>query len=161
MAGDTRESANKKAEAYATPVAPENANALPGGGLNTAGAKVKEATFIDGLKSIRLSDLKEIHKKPCVRDSLMMGIGTGFAFGALRTVLGGKQLSSTSNPTVLIFYSAHIRGLQLGCWIFCVRVILHARVLPAEADLGDAGNEESRGGHREKEDGEADTSSRG
>ena len=73
-------------------VAPENANALPGGSANTAGGKAKEASIIDALKSIHLADFKEVHKKPCVRDALMTGIGTGFGVGGVRSILGGRVL---------------------------------------------------------------------
>ena len=100
MAGDTREVASpstatveqsysQKPEPYAAS-GPENANSLPGGRVNTAGGKVKEASFIDGLKSIRLSDLKEVHTKPCVRESLLTGIGAGFGIGGIRAILGGQ-----------------------------------------------------------------------
>ena len=109
MAGDTRQEASAKAAAlsdtshtaaaqdmkhedYRVPIAPTaNANALPAGGLNTAGGKLKEAGFIDGLKTVHLSDIREIHKKPCVRDALMTGIGAGFGIGGLRAVLGGAS----------------------------------------------------------------------
>ena len=101
MAGDTKEglsptatatvkhSQSQKIEPCVVPVGPENANVLPGGTLNTAGGKVKEATFIDALKSIRLSDLKEVHTKPCVRESLMIGIGAGFVIGGVRAIFRG------------------------------------------------------------------------
>lgn len=70
---------------------PENANVLGSAGLNTAGGKVKEATFIDGLKTVRLSELTSVHEKPCVREALMTGIGAGFGSGGLRAILGGKS----------------------------------------------------------------------
>ena len=69
---------------------PENANAMPGGTMNTAGGKMREASVVDAIKSIKVSDFKEVHKKPCVRESLMVGIGSGFGIGSLRAVLGGK-----------------------------------------------------------------------
>lgn len=85
---------SQKIEPYALPVVrPENANLLPGGTSNTAGGKVKEATIMDGLRSIRLSDLKEVHKKPCVREALMTGIGAGFGIGGVRAILGGMLQS--------------------------------------------------------------------
>ena len=68
---------------------PENANAIPGGATNTAGGRVKEATLWDGLKSIKLEDVREFHKRPCVRDALLVGMGSGFALGGGRMVFGG------------------------------------------------------------------------
>ena len=102
MAGNTRESDSSDSKSSMVDkiaphdnirvpsMAPENANALPGGGLNTAGGRVQEASIIDAAKSIQLSDFKEVHKKPCVRDALMTGIGVGFGAGGLRSILGGE-----------------------------------------------------------------------
>ena len=74
-----------------TPVAPPNANALPAGaGHNTAGGRVKEAGVFDAIRSIKLSELTEVHKKPCVRESFLTGIGGGFGIGAARAIWGGK-----------------------------------------------------------------------
>lgn len=84
-----KHSQSQNVEPYAVPSRPENANLLPGGTTNTAGGKVKDVTIIDGLKSIRLSDLKEVHTKPCVREALMTGIGAGFGIGGVRAILGG------------------------------------------------------------------------
>ncbi|MCJ1454680.1 hypothetical protein MMC28_005033 [Mycoblastus sanguinarius] len=105
MAADTREdtsppsstpsqtkppsSQGKETEAYAVPTLPQNANALPAAsGLNTAGGKPKEASLFDALRSIRMSEFKEVHKKPCVRDALLTGIGGGFGIGGVRAILG-------------------------------------------------------------------------
>ena len=110
MAADTREdtsppsstpsqtkppsSQGKETEAYAVPTLPQNANALPAAsGLNTAGGKPKEASLFDALRSIRMSEFKEVHKKPCVRDALLTGIGGGFGIGGVRAILGGMSLS--------------------------------------------------------------------
>lgn len=72
---------------------PGNANALPGGGLNTAGGKVKDANVADALKTIRAEDFKELHKKPCVRDAFLPGIGIGFAAGGIRAIMGGTSVA--------------------------------------------------------------------
>ena len=106
MAEDTRESQKvplgsttssttstfqgKTYETFNAPTAPENVNALPGGGINTAGGRPKEAGLIDAMKSVRLEEFREVHKKPCVRDALLTGIGTGFGIGGIRTIMGGK-----------------------------------------------------------------------
>ena len=70
---------------------PENANVLPGGSVNTAGGRAKEATFWDGIKSIKMQDVKDLHKIPCVRDALLVGIGGGFFIGGGRMVSGGRS----------------------------------------------------------------------
>ena len=70
--------------------APENANAIPGGATNTAGGRVREATIVDGLKSIHLRELREVHTKPCVRDAFLVGIAGGFAVGGVRLILAGQ-----------------------------------------------------------------------
>ena len=86
-------SSPKKPESYGVSlpeVRPSNANNLPGGGLNTAGGKIESPSYIAALKSIKASDFTEIHKKPCVRDALMTGIGGGFGIGGLRAIFGGE-----------------------------------------------------------------------
>ncbi|KAG7006183.1 hypothetical protein G7Y79_00016g041680 [Physcia stellaris] len=74
---------------------PENANAMPGGSVHTAGGKVRDASLLDAMKTIRLGDLKEVHKKPCVRDALLAGIGLGFGAGGIRAVMGGVKSNFT------------------------------------------------------------------
>lgn len=87
----TSQSRGTAHEPHAVPVAPPNANALPGGaGLNTAGGRTKEAGYTDALRSVKFSDFQEVHKKPCVRDALLTGIGGGFGIGGVRAILGGK-----------------------------------------------------------------------
>ena len=71
---------------------PVSANLIPGGATNTAGGSLREVSFRDALRSIRLEELKEVHKKPCVRDALLVGIAGGFGVGGIRAVLGGKHL---------------------------------------------------------------------
>ena len=81
-------------EPYAVPVAPPNANALPGGaGLNTAGGRTKQAGYFDALRSIKFSDFEEVHRKPCVRDAFLTGIGAGFGIGGVRAILGGMLIT--------------------------------------------------------------------
>jgi cytochrome c oxidase assembly protein subunit 20 len=107
MAGDTRESSPtprgprhpeaespehvrkpaKNYELFNSP--PASANALPpGSGLNTAGSKFNP-TLGDALQTIRLQDFSQVHMYPCVRESLLMGIGAGFGVGGVRAMLGG------------------------------------------------------------------------
>ena len=78
-------------EPYAVPVAPPNANILSASaGLNTAGGRTKQAGYLDGLRTIQVNDFKEVHQKPCVRDSLLAGISSGFGIGGVRAILGGR-----------------------------------------------------------------------
>lgn len=49
-----------------------------------------QPTLSEALKTVHLSDLKEVHKKPCSRDALLVGIGSGFAFGGVKLFLRGK-----------------------------------------------------------------------
>ncbi len=72
----------------APPTPPENANMMPGGTANTAGGRLPEPTTVDALKLIRLEEYKEFHKKPCVRDAMLTGIGGGFAVGGTTAIFG-------------------------------------------------------------------------
>ena len=116
MADDTRQpnpaGSSNKIQSYGVPVpqvTPENANALPGGSSNTAGGKAKEASIFDALRSISLEDFKGVHKKPCVRDALMTGIGAGFGIGGVRSILGGRlAFSATNTSAILLKYTATI-----------------------------------------------------
>lgn len=134
MAADTREDATSKPprpskattsspestahEPYAIPVAPPNANALAGGaGLNTAGGRTKQAGYFDALRRIQLSDFQEVHKKPCVRDALLTGIGGGFGIGGVRAILGGTLTSSKLARYDADRYSLGVEDLQLGGWV--------------------------------------------
>ncbi|KAI5806290.1 hypothetical protein EDC01DRAFT_626374 [Geopyxis carbonaria] len=46
-------------------------------------------SITDGFKTIQWNDFKKVHQQPCVRDSYLLGMGTGFGIGGLRFVLGG------------------------------------------------------------------------
>ena len=76
-------------ETFNVSTPPENANALPGGSANTAGGRPREVGIIDALKTVKLEEFAEVHKKPCVRDALLTGIGAGFGVGGIRGILGG------------------------------------------------------------------------
>lgn len=107
-------------------VPPENANIMPGGSLNTAGGKMREAGVIDAVKTIRLSELAEVHQKPCVRESFMTGIGAGFGVGSLRAVLGGKSPVRFLHTPRLNACSTCLYGLQLGCGLIHLWILSHA-----------------------------------
>jgi cytochrome c oxidase assembly protein subunit 20 len=107
MAGDTRDSSNsprgpppgatEPPEHVKTPNkvyevfnAPPSANALPeGSGQNTAGAHKEPPTLTDAIKTVHIQDFKQVYMYPCVRESLLMGIGGGFGMGGVRALWGG------------------------------------------------------------------------
>jgi cytochrome c oxidase assembly protein subunit 20 len=69
---------------------PRNANALPeGSGQNTAGGRQQAPALTDAIKTVKLEDFKKVHMYPCVRESLLMGIGGGFGIGGIRALWGG------------------------------------------------------------------------
>ena len=69
---------------------PQNANMMPGGTENTAGGQTKEIGLGDAIEAIKLEDFTVIHKKPCVRDALMVGIGSGFGVGGVRALVSHR-----------------------------------------------------------------------
>jgi cytochrome c oxidase assembly protein subunit 20 len=80
---------NKVYEIFQGP--PESANALPeGSGQNTAGSKPPVARLSDAVKTLRVEDIKQVYMYPCVRESLLYGIGGGFGVGGVRALWGGK-----------------------------------------------------------------------
>lgn len=107
MAGDTRDSSSptlrgpppgateppehvKNAKVYE--VFPANANALPeGSGQNTAG-RPENPNLTDAVKTVRIQDFAQVHMYPCVRESLLTGIGGGFGMGFFRAIWGGMYL---------------------------------------------------------------------
>jgi cytochrome c oxidase assembly protein subunit 20 len=119
MAGDTRDSnqpplrgpppgaieppehvktPNKVYEVFHSP--PQNANALPeGSGQNTAGGRGKAPALTDAIKTVKLEDFKKVHMYPCVRESLLMGIGGGFGIGGIRALWGGMFALTCSSWT--------------------------------------------------------------
>ena len=73
------------------PPPPSSANALPGGTENTAGGRPAEVSVGRAVQSITLDDFRRVHRQPCVRDSLLLGIAGGFGVGGVSAVLGGKR----------------------------------------------------------------------
>jgi cytochrome c oxidase assembly protein subunit 20 len=70
---------------------PSNANALPeGSGQNTAGGRQQAPALTDAVKTVKLEDFKKVHMYPCVRESLLVGIGSGFGIGGIRALWGGR-----------------------------------------------------------------------
>ena len=65
------------------------ANGLPEGfGQNTAGRRPPSVSLGDAAKTVKVEDFKNIHTYPCVRESLLTGIGGGFAVGGTRMLFG-------------------------------------------------------------------------
>jgi cytochrome c oxidase assembly protein subunit 20 len=82
----------KNSKVYEVFNPPANANALPeGSGLNTAGAHASQPTLGEAVKTVRLGDFKQVYMYPCVRESLLNGIGGGFALGGVRLLFGGMN----------------------------------------------------------------------
>ena len=75
---------------------PENANLLAGGTEHTAGGKTPDVSFTEALP--KLEDWSVFHKKPCVRDSLLTGMGSGAALGGIRVIFSGTW-HSRCKPT--------------------------------------------------------------
>ncbi|CAK1359450.1 hypothetical protein CB0940_05657 [Cercospora beticola] len=65
---------------------PENANLMSGGTQHTAGGKEPEFNLKNVLTTGR--PITEVHKAPCVRDSLLQGMGAGGVIGATRAIFG-------------------------------------------------------------------------
>lgn len=67
------------------------ADALQGGGSNTGYEAPQQPTVSQALKTVALEDFTQLHKKPCARESLLVGMGAGFGLGGLRWIVGGMQ----------------------------------------------------------------------
>ena len=104
MASSSSSSSNSgsKSNSSTPPVLLESqsvsANVLPGGTAHTANPNqppssrqsAQDYSLIDAAKTIKLSDYKTLHTKPCVRDALMTGIATGAGIGGIGAVMGRK-----------------------------------------------------------------------
>jgi cytochrome c oxidase assembly protein subunit 20 len=151
MAGDTRDSnqpaprgpppgateppehvkiPNKVYEVFHSP--PQNANVLPeGSGQNTAGGRERPPALTDAVKTIKLEDFKKVHMYPCVRESLLMGIGSGFGIGGIRALWGGMVFSISIEELLLMCLccSSNTEGCQLGggnirlCFVCQLRIL--------------------------------------
>ena len=133
-----------KAQGYKPP---QNANLMPGGTENTAGGQTKEIGVGDALESIKLEEFTEIHKKPCVRDALMTGIGSGFGIGGVRALIGGMLLliESIGNCVLTSFCSESMDLLQLGRRRMGGRLGRNVPVLPVQTSDGKGGHDKGNG----------------
>ena len=89
MAADTRDNDIKKASTPSTPSSKGNEPEAHAASNATVLATGKEVGVVDVLKTIKLSEFKEVHKQPCVRESFLTGIGGGFGIGGIRAIWGG------------------------------------------------------------------------
>lgn len=126
------ETTKKTYETFGYPPSAPNANSLPGANANTAGGRPPQyATLADAFKTVRLEHLKEVHKKPCARESFLTGIGAGFVVGGARAVLGGmcgskarSSLSLTDLVPVFVACSwavATFSFTSFGMYEYCQR----------------------------------------
>ncbi|PMD67596.1 uncharacterized protein K444DRAFT_515054 [Hyaloscypha bicolor E] len=101
---------NKVYEVFHSP--PQSANALPeGSGQNTAGGRERPPAITDAVKTIKLEDFKKVHMYPCVRESLLMGIGSGFGIGGIRA-LWGAPIPKAANWAVGTFVFASFANYE-------------------------------------------------
>ncbi|CAG8972374.1 hypothetical protein HYALB_00007127 [Hymenoscyphus albidus] len=132
MAGDTRDSSTPSPrgpppgetsppahvqtppKVYEVFSSPKSANALPeGSGQNTAGSNPEVPKLVDAVKTVQLEDFKKVHLYPCVRESLLTGMGGAFGMGAIR-VVWGSPVSKITNWAVGTFVL-----VSLGSHEFC------------------------------------------
>lgn len=90
-------SVGKTYDTFDYPATKDNLNSLPGANAHGPPAS---AGLIDALKSIKLEDFKEVHKKPCTREGFLTGIGAGFGIGGIRAILGGMYHGMEAEPRV-------------------------------------------------------------
>ncbi|KAF7593431.1 hypothetical protein BBP40_011533 [Aspergillus hancockii] len=69
----------------------ESANVLSTGAGPSGRVQTNDVTVTEAMKSLSLQDATTFYKKPCARDSLLLGIGAGFGIGGVRGVLGGLR----------------------------------------------------------------------
>ncbi|KAH7370120.1 hypothetical protein BKA65DRAFT_487709 [Rhexocercosporidium sp. MPI-PUGE-AT-0058] len=91
---------------------PASANALPeGSGQNTAGGQKEAPTLASAIKTVRVQDFKQVHMYPCVRESLLMGIGGAFGVGGVRA-LWGAPIPKAANWAVGTFVFASFANYE-------------------------------------------------
>ncbi|KAL8725917.1 MAG: hypothetical protein Q9166_007045 [cf. Caloplaca sp. 2 TL-2023] len=93
---DTTAPTTKTYDTFNYPATPENKDSLPGANPNALAAKRTEPGIVDALKTIKLQDFKEVHKKPCTREGFLTGIGAAFATGGVRAILGAPIFTACS-----------------------------------------------------------------
>ncbi|KAL9109644.1 MAG: hypothetical protein Q9227_005681 [Pyrenula ochraceoflavens] len=91
-------------EAFGNPEEP--VNQMPGGTYNSAGGRPKEVTWRDAFhfESNDWQRFRHLAQMPCVRDSLLVGMGGGLGVGGIHAVLKGfRGLRMSANIAVGTF----------------------------------------------------------
>ena len=121
---------DKSYENFNISAAKESINGLPWSPPVDAEGNTNSPTLSQALMAIKMEDFKSIHKKPCVREALLAGIGIGFGAGGIRFSLGGR--SFVSNTFISLTFSAPtfkacswaVATFCLGSWVtfeYCQR----------------------------------------
>lgn len=77
--------AQKSSEIPENSTTADNTNAF----ANANRENTQSLSYIEAARTISAKDFTEIHKRPCVRESLLTGLGVGFGIAGIRSVLGG------------------------------------------------------------------------
>ncbi|KAL8927135.1 MAG: hypothetical protein Q9208_002519 [Pyrenodesmia sp. 3 TL-2023] len=94
---DSPSPAGRIYDTFNYPATAENVDSLPGAhGKHVGKQQPMNAGYIDAVKSIRLADFTEVHRKPCTREGFLTGIGAGFGAGGVRAVLGAPVFTACS-----------------------------------------------------------------
>lgn len=97
---ETQTQVGKLWDAFGDPE--QSANKLAGAN-NPRDSDTKDVSVTGVLKSMSFDNIKSFYRGPCARDSLLTGIGVGFATGGLRSVLGGML------PTITVYCAVESR----------------------------------------------------
>lgn len=123
-------SSDKSYENFNISAAKESIDGLPWSPPANAEGNIKSPILSQALMAIKMEDFKSIHKKPCVREALMVGIGLGFGAWGIRASLGGRFLvcntfmSLTSSAPTFRACSWAVGTFCFGSWItfeYCQR----------------------------------------
>ena len=117
-------SSDKVYENFNISAAKESSDGFPRSSLVVAEGNTKSPTLRQAVMAIKMEDFTSIHKKPCVREALLTGIGVGFGVGGIRASLGGRSFIREILD-ISDFGSAHFESLQLGCWKLLLWFIDH------------------------------------
>jgi cytochrome c oxidase assembly protein subunit 20 len=77
-------------EAFGNPEEP--VNVLPGSTYSPNHEKTKDISLAESMKTLSMKEFTTFHKKPCARDSLLVGMAAGFGLGGVRGLAGGKKI---------------------------------------------------------------------
>lgn len=136
---------------------------MAGGTEHTAGGKTPEVSLSNAFDGgLKLSDFTELPKRPCVRDALMTGIGSGFAFGGIRAIFGGmsmripilsiyqKKQDQMLRRSSFFYYSCGMDIMHVGRRFLLSRRPSHVPVLSLQTTGGE-GRYDAGGGDIEQE----------